>query len=509
MPFPSAAEVQGVPATPSAQANGGLDIASLIQHISSPFPQGLTQSATTPVQGGHAMQVPSSLQQPIGPHQDRPMDQRQVVGGKAAKLQGIGNAITGATNAIGAVVTKEAQIKQNQIKDSATKVIQAQQAIDEAKQLHDSAIATGDAATASKAQEMIQKNTQARDAIFADPKMRKALVKGFDISYTDPSANKTEEHTAVMAAMKDAKNWQEKRQKMQEYQQQQNQAAGSAAGEAFAKGQPQGMAQNVLAEQKVAALQQQQKMKTENLKAWLPLITEGRKEDFDAWKLQQEYQNNKQQDFQAHQYKMQEESSRMDNEGKLLTRRLAGEGANEHRAAMDSVDKAFALQQLVTNSPDEIIKNEAAANNMQSEALNRLDARRTQLLAQQNKYGIGSDAKKVIQDALDQNTKDRASQQEFGNSQQIYFNSKKRQAGLLPKDDTNGAGKSGTGNGSNVNNNSSKQSKPATNYSGRGVVNMEATKTVDFFNSFLPKSFAIPRPERGELPTWGSQEQSK
>ena len=268
MPFPSAAEVQGVPATPAAQSsrNGGPDIASLIQNISTPIPQGLMQAATTPVQGGHAMQVPSSLQQPIGPHQDRPMDQRQVVGRKAAKLQGIGNAITGATNAIGAVVTKEAQIKQNQIKDSATKVIQAQQAIDEAKQLHDSALATGDAATASKAQEMIQKNTQARDAIFADPKMRKTLVKGFNISYTDPASNKTEEHTAVMAAMKDAKNWQEKRQKMQELQQQQNQQAGSAAGEAFAKGQPQGMAANALAQSQVSMIQAQQKIQQQTMK---------------------------------------------------------------------------------------------------------------------------------------------------------------------------------------------------------------------------------------------------
>jgi len=263
-----------VPTAAPAAQNSGLDVASLIQNISSPIPQGLMQAATTPVSGGHAMQVPSSLQQPVGPHQDRPMDTRRVVGAKAAKLQGIGNAITGATNAIGAVVTKEAQIKQNQIKDSATKVIQAQQAIDEAKQLHDSAIATGDAATASKAQEMIQKNTQARDAIFADPKMRKALVKGFDISYTDPSANKTEEHTAVMAAMKDAKNWQEKRQKMQEYQQQQNQAAGSAAGEAFAKGQPQGMAPNVLAQNQVAAIQNQNKERLETVKALGPIWVE-------------------------------------------------------------------------------------------------------------------------------------------------------------------------------------------------------------------------------------------
>jgi hypothetical protein len=286
MPFPSAAEVQGVPATPSAQANGGLDIASLIQNISLPFPQGLTQSATTPVQGGHAMQVPSSLQQPIGPHQDRPMDQRQVVGRKAAKLQGIGNAITGATNAIGAVVTKEAQIKQNEIKDSALKLIQSQQMIDEAKQQLESAQSLMQnskpddpaqaqyKAMATKAQEMIDQNTKTKEAILADPKRRKELVKGFDISYTDPESNKTPAHMAAMSAMKEAHSWQEKRQIMKEEQQRQNEARGKVAGEAFAKGQPQGMAANVLAQNQIAAIQNQNKERLETVKALGPLWVE-------------------------------------------------------------------------------------------------------------------------------------------------------------------------------------------------------------------------------------------
>lgn len=277
-------------AAPVTQANGGLDIASLIQNISSPIPQGLMQAATTPVQGGHAMQVPSSLQQPVGPHQDRPMDQRQVVGRKAAKLQGIGNAITGATNAIGAVVTKEAQIKQNQIKDSATKLIQTQQMIDEAKQQLESAQSLMQnskpddpaqaqyKAMATKAQEMIDQNTKTKEGIFADPKMRKALAKGFDISYTDPASNKTEEHAAVMAAMKDAHGWQEKRQAAEkakaDFQAKNNPISAQNAGAAFAQGQPQGMAANVLAQNQIAAIQNQNKERLETVKALGPLWVE-------------------------------------------------------------------------------------------------------------------------------------------------------------------------------------------------------------------------------------------
>jgi hypothetical protein len=246
-------------------------VQELVQNISKPIDPALVRAATTPVPGAHAAQVPSSLTTPVQPHQNQPF-MTGAVGRKQAKLQGIGNAITGATNALGTVVAKEAQIKQNNIKDAATKVIMAQQAIDEAKQAHDAALASGDAAGASQAQEMIQKNTQARDAIFADPKMRKALVKGFDISYTDPTANDSEEHKAVMAAMKQAKTIQEKRQIQQQQQEKQKAAqtaAGAAAGTAFEKSTPQGMSANVYAQQRLAQEQASRKAQTDVLKDYM------------------------------------------------------------------------------------------------------------------------------------------------------------------------------------------------------------------------------------------------
>jgi hypothetical protein len=125
------------------------------------------------------------------------------------------------------------------------------------------------AAAASKAQEQILKNKETLAGIFVDPKVRKALVKGFDISYTDPSSNKTEEHAAVQAAMKQAKTIQEKRQIMKDQQAKQNAAHGQAAAEAFSKQLPQGMAPNVQAQQQLATAQAQQKINQETLKDYM------------------------------------------------------------------------------------------------------------------------------------------------------------------------------------------------------------------------------------------------
>jgi hypothetical protein len=270
-PLAAPAQQASVPAAaPVAQASGGDPIVSeLVKNISSPLDSGLVKAAMAPVAGAHTAQLPSSLQRPIGSYQERPMNNNPVVGHKQGRLQGIGNAITGATNAIGTVMNKEAQMKQDTLRDQATKVIMAQQGIDEAKAAHDAAIKNNDAAAASQAQELIQKNTQARDAVFADPKTRKALAKGFDISYTDPSANKTEEHAAVQAAMKQAKTLQEKRQIMQQAQAQQNAAAGQAAGAAYEKAQPQGMAPNTQAQQQLQLAQAQKVQQQTVLKDYL------------------------------------------------------------------------------------------------------------------------------------------------------------------------------------------------------------------------------------------------
>jgi hypothetical protein len=257
---------QSVPA--SAQGGGDPIIQELVKNISTPFDPSVVKAATTPVPGAHSTGLPSNLTTPVQPHQNTPMIQG-AVGRRAAKAQGISNAIIGVTNALGSVVTAEAQTKQNQIKDSATKVIMTQQAIDEATQAHDAALASGDAAAASKAQEQILKNKEVLNGVFADPKMRKALVKGFDISYTDPSSNKTEEHEAVQAAIKNAKTMKERQDLIKQQQASQQKASGQAAADAFLKQQPQGMTSNVQAQQQLAIEQSKQKATQQTLKDYL------------------------------------------------------------------------------------------------------------------------------------------------------------------------------------------------------------------------------------------------
>lgn len=262
---------QSVPAAlPQSQSPSQLD--EIIRNISTPIDPGIIRAANTPIPGAHGSQVPSSLQTPVAPHQNSPMiDTRGIVGRKQGKMAGIGNAIIGATNAIGAVVSAEAQVKQDSIKDAATKVIMSQQGIDEAKQALDAAHASGDTQAAAKAQELIDHNTKARDGIFADPKLRKALAKGFDISYTDPASNKTEEHAAVQAAMKQAKTLQEKKEIQKRMQQEANAKAGAAAGAAYEKAAPQGTAPNTIAQGQYAAALEQRKNAVETLKAMGPV----------------------------------------------------------------------------------------------------------------------------------------------------------------------------------------------------------------------------------------------
>jgi hypothetical protein len=182
--------------------------------------------------------------------------------------------INSAGNAVSKVITAEKQQKQAHLTDAATKLFTAQAAIDEAQQQHDSATAIGDNATAQKAQQLIDQNTKVRDGITSDPKLRKSLAKGLNIDYIDPSNNKTEEHAAVQAAIKNAKTIQEKRQLAKAEQQKRNQQGAQNFGQAFAKSQPQTLVPNQMAQAQLEAYQQQRKDAVETFKAMGPIYAE-------------------------------------------------------------------------------------------------------------------------------------------------------------------------------------------------------------------------------------------
>lgn len=243
------------PSLPSAATtpNGSGDevMDSLIKTLTTPIDPNLVRAATTPIPSSRATNVPSSFMRPIeeptpGGHIPNP-----EAGRGSANATGVGNAVIGAMNILGTVVTHEKQAKQDQLRDAATKVINAQQAVDEATRQREAAKQAGDTAGMDAAQKIIDQNEAVRDGVFADPKLRKGLQKGFDISYTDPSSNKTDEHAAVMEAIKNAKTAQEKRQAIQQMRQQQNQQVGKGMGAAYAQQQPQTFQPNVQAIQKL------------------------------------------------------------------------------------------------------------------------------------------------------------------------------------------------------------------------------------------------------------------
>lgn len=245
------------------------------------------QAAATPIAGPHAAQMPSSLTTPITPHQDTPLNTRPVVGAGNARARGIGNTITAVMNGLGRVVTAEAQNKQNQIRDAATKVMEAQQAVDQWEQ---QARMTTDPKQAAYFQKQAEEARNTRDGVFADPKMRKALVKGFNFNYTDPTQNKTTEHAAVQEALKGLKTKQEKIAAIKELRAKQNAAAGATAGAAYAKAQPRGLAPNVQAQMQLQAKMEQQKNYLESLKALAPVFSARIKAGADMNKAEMESQ---------------------------------------------------------------------------------------------------------------------------------------------------------------------------------------------------------------------------
>jgi hypothetical protein len=267
-----------VPASVSSASVGGhneVDMGVLLQQIQgdTATQQRLMREAITPVSGSHVGQIPSALTKPIGeaPQSQTPYERPR------SKGEAISNMINSAGNAVSKVITAEKEQKQTHLTDAATKLFTAQAAIDEAQQQHDSATAIGDNATAQKAQQLIDQNIKVRDGITSDPKLRKALAKGLNIDYIDPSNNKTEEHAAVQAAIKNAKTIQEKRQlakqAQQQHQQQANQQGAQNFGTAFAKAQPQTLAPNQMAQAQYSAYVEAQKANLSATRALIPLLS--------------------------------------------------------------------------------------------------------------------------------------------------------------------------------------------------------------------------------------------
>ena len=275
-------ETTSIGAVPASGASSSDPIADIVRNLG--VDQRTMAAAISPVSGAHAGQVPTSLSRPVGS-----APQSQGYAQPRNKGQAIANMITSAGNAVSQVITAETQKKQDHLVDQTTKLLTAQQESDEARQQKESANAmltnaTGEEAkgyqaTITKADEIIAKN----DAVIKGiaPKDMKSIAKGMNFNYIDPSENKTEEHDAVKKALINVQGFREKReaaaQAKKDFQAKNQPVAAQNFATAFSKSQPQGVAPNMMAQQKIAMQQANTKAQMEYIKALIPLWVEDKK----------------------------------------------------------------------------------------------------------------------------------------------------------------------------------------------------------------------------------------
>ena len=199
-PNPTPAETS--PRLPSGAADkAGLDsgdtaaINALFKQMEPQTTQADYARAMAPTMQAQQQGLPASMTRPITPFQPTPLNQQPVVGAGNARARGIGNAITGAMNAVGSFVNARAQTLQDQHAQSVSRFLQAQYGADQARQIQ-----KGDPGY-EEAQKTIAQNEALQKKMLEDPKFAKVLEKGMNISLTDPSKNKTPEHQSFMQGM--------------------------------------------------------------------------------------------------------------------------------------------------------------------------------------------------------------------------------------------------------------------------------------------------------------------
>lgn len=151
--------------------------------------------AIMPISGTAPAQMPPYYTRQLPQPGELIQDQREVVGAGNARAQGIGNSVNAVIHGIAQFKAQRDQ--QQQLKD-ATKVqrlIQVQNGISQAEQIK--AASKPGSPEYAEAQKSLDHNQGLMAEMLSDKKFSKLVEKGFNISLTDPSANKTPEHGAV------------------------------------------------------------------------------------------------------------------------------------------------------------------------------------------------------------------------------------------------------------------------------------------------------------------------
>jgi hypothetical protein len=282
----TASSPQQLPSSGGAPAEQ--DMNSMLRGVMSGVGSDEITKALTPIAGGHSMEMPANLTRELPPASRTPQNHDEVVGAGNARARGIGNAITGTMDAIGSFIRAKGQQKQTADATKVHQLIESQQAIDQAQTVLKQDLNNADAKA------ILEHNTNVRNGLFEDKKFLKTVEKGFQISFTDPSANKTPEHAAVQQGIKLTK----------EQQAAEAKKNSSAYGEQFASKMPQQLAPNIMAQQRLQYATQLQQQYQKLVQAILPRMYSAKTTD-QRVRFQEQMKNQRQLDnhvFQATQF---------------------------------------------------------------------------------------------------------------------------------------------------------------------------------------------------------------
>ena len=234
---------------------GQIDTATLLSQILGQNKSdlaSLAQKASTPIPGGHVGGVPLALQPDQKQYQPGPMIPHEpgvdVVGKGNARGIGIGNAVIGVTHALAATENALSNKKKLEVASGTQQLLTAQAAYDQASESYKQNPQNTEAKAA------MERNMNVMNGILSNDKLRKAIAKGMNIDFTDPSANDTLEHQGVAQGKQMAQ-------------------AHVSYGEQFNQKTPTMMQPNEQAIAQYKAAVEQQKINTDAVKSIIPLLS--------------------------------------------------------------------------------------------------------------------------------------------------------------------------------------------------------------------------------------------
>lgn len=154
------------------------------------------QQALSPTLQRVPMQMPSYFTTPRREMQGPAMMNKEpVIGAGNAKGRDIGNAVSASVRTLSNFVAKRDQMNQQKEARKVQTLLSAQAGMDQAQQQLSQMKPTDPGYGAAKAS--LDQNQRVINTLFQDKKFVNSVQKGFDISLTDPSQNKTEHHSIV------------------------------------------------------------------------------------------------------------------------------------------------------------------------------------------------------------------------------------------------------------------------------------------------------------------------